>query len=306
LFFGPTIVLSLTLDGGNLLGDSSNPTHSNSFTFADVVRFGDAGFEVGNKLKVFNSASGAETFSVIQNPSSDIIKFQVIDTTAGGAIRTPLTIVGNNILPGSDAGSSSPTNLGSGLLRFNTVHARTFNGIATRADSLFMGQDDYRQASSAATSGTVAVRTSSPETINNINITAGSLKAAFFVGTATSANYADLAEKYLADKDYPVGTVVSVGGEKEVTASKWGDRALGVVSGNPAYMMNAELEGGTFIALKGRVPVFVSGAVKKGDRMIASNDGTATAAVPHANDVFAIALESNSDTGVKIVECVVL
>ena len=71
-------------------------------------------------------------------------------------------------------------------------------------------------------------------------------------------------------------------------------------------MMNSGLEGGTYIALKGRVPVKVTGVVKKGQRMIAANDGTAIAAVPHANDVFAIALESNDDSGVKIVECLIL
>lgn len=134
----------------------------------------------------------------------------------------------------------------------------------------------------------------------------GDMFATVFHGTATSANYADLAEKYLADADYEVGTVVAVGGEKEVTATKWGDRAIGAVSANPAYMMNSGLEGGTYIALKGRVPVKVTGAVKKGQRMVAGNDGTAVAAVPHANDVFAIALESNDDTGVKLVECIIL
>jgi hypothetical protein len=46
--------------------------------------------------------------------------------------------------------------------------------------------------------------------------------------------------------------------------------------------------------------------VRKGQRLIASTDGTAVAAVPHANDVFAIALETNEDTGIKLVECVIL
>lgn len=97
-----------------------------------------------------------------------------------------------------------------------------------------------------------------------------------------------------------------MGGEKEVTACQWGDRAIGVVSANPAYMMNSELEGGTYIALKGRVPVKVIGTVRKGQRLIASANGTAVAAVPHANDVFAIALESSDDSGVKTIEALVL
>lgn len=155
--------------------------------------------------------------------------------------------------------------------------------------------DQYRSAMTSMTPWTIAARD------GNADITAN-----IFNGTATSAQYADLAEKYLADEDYEVGTVVAVGGEKEVTKCKWGDRAIGVVSANPAFMMNKDLEGGTYIALKGRVPVRVIGSVKKGDRLIASNNGLAVAAVPHANDVFAVALESNSDSDVKTIEALVL
>ena len=125
-------------------------------------------------------------------------------------------------------------------------------------------------------------------------------------GTSTSAQYADLAEKYLADAEYAVGTVMMVGGDAEVTASTWGSRAIGVVSANPAYIMNDDLEGGTAIALKGRVPVRVIGAIRKGDRIIASAGGLASAGIAHSSDVIGIALESNSDMSEKLVECVIL
>ena len=137
-----------------------------------------------------------------------------------------------------------------------------------------------------------------------------------FQGTATSALYADLAEKYLADDIYETGTVVVIGGEAEVTACKLGDRAFGAVSANPAFMMNSGLEGGTYIALKGRVPVKVIGPVKKGDRLVAADDGCAIVAntalknMPISArgfpDTFAIALESNNDLEVKLVESVIL
>jgi hypothetical protein len=126
-----------------------------------------------------------------------------------------------------------------------------------------------------------------------------------FQGTATSARYADLAEKYLADQEYEVGTVVVVGGTAEVTASSYGELAIGAVSANPAFMMNKDLEGGTYIALKGRVPVKVNGAVKKGDRLVAGDLGCAQVAADRL-DVFAIALESSDDTGVKLIEAVIL
>ena len=124
-------------------------------------------------------------------------------------------------------------------------------------------------------------------------------------GVSTQARYADLAEKYLADKEYEIGTVISVGGEKEVTASSWGDRAIGVVSGNPGYMMNSELEGGTYIALKGRVPVKVTGVIRKKQGLIAANNGRAVAGVYHSNEVFTIALE-DSDGTKDTIEAIIL
>lgn len=174
------------------------------------------------------------------------------------------------------------------------IKANRFIGIANRADQLLVS-GNYRSTSTAADANTVVARTSNAD-----------IFARLFEGTATSARYADLAEKYLTDQEYPVGTVVVVGGEKEVTASSWGQRAIGVVSANPAFMMNKDLEGGTYIALKGRVPVRVTGSVKKGDRLIAGNNGNAVVGVPHANDVFAIALETNVNTEEKIIEAVIL
>jgi hypothetical protein len=128
-----------------------------------------------------------------------------------------------------------------------------------------------------------------------------------FNGTATAVQGADLAEKYLADKEYDVGTVVIVGGEQEVTASIWvGQRAVGVVSGAPGLMMNQDLEGGTYIALKGRVPVRVIGHVRKGDRLVAAPDGCAIASEDANANTFAVALESSLNTEVKLIEAIVL
>lgn len=190
------------------------------------------------------------------------------------------------------------------------ITANRFIGIADTANKTFIDRTDtvtdpvwndgtastkYRTARLSATAYSIAARDAS-----------GNITANLFQGTATAARYADLAEKYLPDADYEVGTVMVIGGEKEITASKWGDRAIGVISANPAFMMNKDLEGGVYVALKGRVPVKVIGAVRKGQRLIAGNNGCATPAVPHANDVFAIALESSDDSGVKTIEAVIL
>ena len=281
--------------------DANNFVQKGSAVFNSLVQFSDAGFTVGDtpRLRVFNNTSGVSTFPVIQNQLNETIKFQ---TTVGAATKTPLTLVGSDVLPGSD----NQTDLGSGALRFKTVNAVTFSGTATRSDSLYVAADDYRTASASASSGSIAVRTSSTEVINGVSITPGALKATYFVGTATAANYADLAERYLADAEYEVGTVLMVGGDKEVTVCQVGLRAIGPVSQNPAHLMNSGLEGGTAVALKGRVPVKVTGSVLKGQRLVAGPNGTAQAAMGNNADVFAIALESNEDSNIKLVECIIL
>jgi hypothetical protein len=99
-------------------------------------------------------------------------------------------------------------------------------------------------------------------------------------GLATSAQYADLAEKYAADAEYEAGTVLVFGGEAEVTLSTTDTsrRVAGVVSTAPAYRMNDSLEGtAAMIALQGRVPCKVLGPVRKGDLMVATADGRARA-----------------------------
>ena len=88
------------------------------------------------------------------------------------------------------------------------------------------------------------------------------------------ATYSDIAEKYLSDKKYAPGTVVKIGGSEEITAT---DRAVdpdvfGVISSEPAYVLNSNKEGLYLpVVMVGRVPVRVVGAVKKGDRLVSSN-----------------------------------
>jgi hypothetical protein len=109
---------------------------------------------------------------------------------------------------------------------------------------------------------------------NNItNI--GTATATLFNGVATSAQWADLAEKYEADAEYGEGAVLGIGGDKEVTKYTKGMPLAGVVSTKPAFMMNntEETKDWPFIALKGRVPVNIKGTAKKGDYIIAYDGG---------------------------------
>ena len=109
--------------------------------------------------------------------------------------------------------------------------------------------------------------------------TTGNMTAVNFLGTASSAKYADLAEKYIADAEYAPGTVLVFGGDAEVTisTSAHDSSVAGVVSTDPAYLMNSDAEG-VELALTGRVPCKVLGPVKKGTVLVTSDvPGTAMA-----------------------------
>jgi hypothetical protein len=235
-------------------------------------------------------------------------------TGSVGTTQTPASVIGD--VTGNVTGRSGTLIVDSGEARaatttgtlVNTVAARDVNGDLTarifkgtseKSDTLKVGSSAYYTASIAVPAG--GDKTSIVSRDNN-----GDINANIMNGTATAARYADLAEKYIPDADYEPGTVVAIGGENEVTASSWGQRAIGVVSTNPAFMMNKDLEGGVYIALKGRVPVKVIGRIKKGDELIAADNGYAMMAVPHASKVFAVALESSNDEGEKVIEALIL
>jgi hypothetical protein len=128
---------------------------------------------------------------------------------------------------------------------------------------------------------------------------------------ATSAQYADLAENYVADAEYAPGTVVVFGGEAEITISREAadERVAGVISTNPAHLMNAG-QPGLPVALRGRVPVMVIGPVFKGDSLVTSSTSGHAQSVgrdrSYAQAVFAKAVETNTSPGEKIITAVIL
>ena len=126
---------------------------------------------------------------------------------------------------------------------------------------------------------------------------------------ATTAQYADLAEWYSADADYPPGTVLSFGGSQEVTMSIGINdaRVAGIVSTQPAHVMNAGLTGQNTVAvaLIGRVPALVVGTVVRGDMMVTAGGGRAKAcATPTMGTVIGKALQ-NHPGGPGMIEIVV-
>jgi hypothetical protein len=131
-----------------------------------------------------------------------------------------------------------------------------------------------------------------------------------FLGRSTSASYADLAENYAADSDYLPGTVLVFGGEQEVTVTTTSHDTCvaGVVSTNPAYLMNSEATG-VPVALTGRVPCQVQGPVSKGTILVTSNVPGVAQAIDNSQFkpgcILGKALESINTNSIETIEVVV-
>ena len=130
---------------------------------------------------------------------------------------------------------------------------------------------------------------------------------------ATSAQYADMAERFHADAEYAPGTIVELGGVNEITlcVEELSSKVFGVVSTQPAYLMNGNAGSNAThppIAMSGRVPVNVMGFVTKGDRLVSAGNGTARAANLDEITSFNVigrALQSKTDEGIGSIEAIV-
>ena len=143
-------------------------------------------------------------------------------------------------------------------------------GSVTSSGSLAVGAGSYINVNA----NDIAVDATSANTASKVVARDGSgnFSAGTITAVATTARYADLAEKYATDADIEPGTVVCFGGEAEITVCGHDSdhRVAGVISTDPAYMMNSDAEG-QYVALAGRVPCKVTGPVAKGDLMVTSS-----------------------------------
>jgi hypothetical protein len=147
---------------------------------------------------------------------------------------------------------------------------------------------DYLTGSNAVSRFGGAIAVSSATTANittGASGTAGQLTGNWTLssGSRLNATYADLAERFEADASYDAGTVVALGGEKEITAVQYelSEDVFGVISDTAAYLMNSAAGSNTThppVAMTGRVQVKVIGVVKKGDRLVSAGNGIARAA----------------------------
>jgi hypothetical protein len=238
---------------------------------------------------------------------------------AGGNIVAP-TFIGNvtgnltgTLLTASQTNITSVGTLGAlsvtGNITAGNVGATNLTGtIRTAAQSAITSLGTL---TGLTVSGTIAASANNTTNIGAVGTTFATVHATTFSGVSTTARYADLAENYLSDSEYGAGTVVVFGGNKEITTTQlFADTAVaGVISTNPAYLMNDALDGQP-VALRGRVPVKVQGFTRKGDLLVTGNIPGVAVSVgrdgKYGQAVFAKALENKTTTDVGVIEAVII
>ena len=274
----PGIQLSSAVSGATFRGDATNAqtldsldstqflrSDTNDTTTGILTVANDSGVVIGVDNDLVLTVSGAN--ALVSNASSDgDISFR-INKSVGGVV-TAMSIDGAT---GYTTIAASPAN-GDDSTKVTTTAWVFDNALALDGSNTM--------------SGDIVPAADSTYDIGSATFKFGNVYADTLNGTAVEALYADLAERFEADTVYTPGTVVALGGSKEVTAvtEEASDTVFGVVSGRAAYLMNAKAgtnETHPAIAMTGRVPVRVVGTVLKGQRLVSSSiPGVARAATP--------------------------
>jgi len=344
LFTGTTVSVAGNVTGGNLITaaaiSAASVSASGTVTGSGFVATGatvitanvtNAGMELGllnavNTPYIDFHSSGNATADYdtrISSGGGGATGTGTLSLT--GAVVTASAILSaiGNIVGGNLSGTSIVGTLTTAAQN-NITSVGTLSSLAVTANvtggniltgGLISATGAITGAAITGSSLTVSTGNIAGGNINNNNTTGvgniGTSTVAFntVFAKATSAQYADLAEWYEADAEYPPGTVLIFGGSKEVTqAIGIGDvRVAGVVSTNPAHIMNSGLEAEhtAAVALTGRVPTMVVGAVRKGDMMVTAGGGRAQAcAEPRMGAVIGKSLQDHPG-GQGMIEIVV-
>jgi hypothetical protein len=273
---GTTVSVTGNITGGNLLIsgaiiDSAQLDLQTSAANADIVLTpnGTGIVGVATSLSVTGNITGGNVLGGANVNAT---------THTGTTVSVTGNITGGNVLGGANVNATTHT--GTTVSVTGTITgASVVGGVMTGSSISVTGA-----VTGAGITGTSLTVSTGTVTLGNIvnangngvgNIGSSTTYFNTVFAKATSAQYADLAEMYLADADYPPGTVLIFGGEQEVTAQiqSHSTAIAGVVSENPSHLMNADLQGEhvAAVALLGRVPCQVQGNIRKGDLLVASN-----------------------------------
>ena len=275
---GGSGTVTATATGTLTIGSGLGGTSYNGSTGVTITNTGVTSIVAGTNISV-SGATGAVTVNVSGTVAAAT---QAADATNVNGTNANLGYSTSAVSVGS-GGQAGPQVLGQGggaaVMSFHRPGAYAVNmGLDT--DNVFRiggwsdGASTYRFQVAAG----------------------GAITAATFSGISTQAKYADLSENYVADADYEPGTVLDFGGNGEVTLSTQSNsvRVAGIVSTNPAYLMNSHLDATHVVALalSGRVPTKVTGTIRKGDMMVSDGQGRACAcATPAMGTVIGKALQ---------------
>ena len=293
-----------TFSGANLNFTSTILT-SGTVQAANVMLSGG-----GQVNGYFTGALGANT------PNS-VVATSVITTSGGQHIGYLTGAIGANTSNTGVFTTISASTLAAGTISASTLAAGTIGNSGTTltgtlSTSAQPNITSVGNLTSLTAAGQVIPSSNASITLGNATAYWSTVYGINFVGTSTTAKYGDLAERYKADQNYPPGKVVIFGGTEEITTTDISHdmRVAGVVSTNPAYLMNEkEDENYLAIALQGRVPCAVWGPVEKGQQIVTS--GTAGVgqgidlAIYKPGCVIGKSLEDHLDHTIKVIEVVV-
>ena len=234
---------------------------------------------IGSVVSVTGAITGASVVGGVITGSSASVSGNI----TGGNVLTTNYYQGNGFYSISSFGGTYSDGL---VLDYVTGNGRISVGSSDGLNIFNGATVAATQIASFNTSGALTLGTSGTQTLTTGGIINGNGNGVGNIGSsttyfntvfakATSAQYADLAEIYVADNLYGPGTVVEFGGNNEITAttSTHSVQAAGIISTQPAYLMNSTQAGehALEVALIGRVPCSVVGTIRKGDRLVSSD-----------------------------------